>query len=345
MTDITVAYSILTDESLTLFWKGRVFMVSSDTPNWQQMLKALSEERYDDLTDLIDQAQAVAKYVAASSAATKSGVEVIDGQVLWNGETMHGALVDRIVAMKAGGFDIAPMLAFLENLQANPSYRAREQLYGFLEANQLPITPDGCFMGYKRVKGDWKDCHTSSIDNSVGQVVSMPRDKVDDDPTRTCSAGLHVAGLGYLRHFHGERLLGVKVNPADVVAVPTDYQNTKMRVCRYEVLQELDKTLVDGSKDAWNTPVVRDDGTDWRDDDEVEEDEEIEGWVLEHRDEESWFTGPMSGMSEDLHDAEVYDTENEAATAARVFGIEGEVCVRSRDEVVAAYGYSPADFV
>jgi len=28
----------------------------------------------------------------------------------------------------------------------------------------------------------------------------------------------------------------VKVNPKDVVSVPVDYNNTKMRVCRYEVI-------------------------------------------------------------------------------------------------------------
>jgi hypothetical protein len=31
-----------------------------------------------------------------------------------------------------------------------------------------------------------------------------------------------------------------KVNPADVVAVPSDYNNAKMRVCKYEVINEVD---------------------------------------------------------------------------------------------------------
>jgi hypothetical protein len=36
----------------------------------------------------------------------------------------------------------------------------------------------------------------------------------------------------------------VKVNPADVVAVPTDYNGTKMRVCRFEVLEECKQEAV-----------------------------------------------------------------------------------------------------
>jgi hypothetical protein len=30
----------------------------------------------------------------------------------------------------------------------------------------------------------------------------------------------------------------VKINPADVVAIPTDYNNQKGRCCRYEVVDE-----------------------------------------------------------------------------------------------------------
>jgi len=31
-------------------------------------------------------------------------------------------------------------------------------------------------------------------------------------------------------------MLEVKIDPADVVAIPTDYNNAKMRICKYEVL-------------------------------------------------------------------------------------------------------------
>ena len=78
---------------------------------------------------------------------------------------------------------------------------------------------------------------TGKWDNSPGAVCEINRELVDDNPTNTCSTGLHVACFGYAKDF-GEKLVEVKVNPADVVCVPIDYNNTKMRVCRFEVLAE-----------------------------------------------------------------------------------------------------------
>jgi hypothetical protein len=48
--------------------------------------------------------------------------------------------------------------------------------------------------------------------------------------------------------------LEVKVSPQDVVAVPPDYSQQKMRVCRYTVLrqtdQEYDGSIYDEAKPA-----------------------------------------------------------------------------------------------
>jgi hypothetical protein len=54
------------------------------------------------------------------------------------------------------------------------------ELYGFLEKGNLPITNDGHFLAYKKVRKDYKDCHSGTMDNSIGQVVEMERNQVDD---------------------------------------------------------------------------------------------------------------------------------------------------------------------
>ena len=41
----------------------------------------------------------------------------------------------------------------------------------------------------------------------------------------------------------------VKINPADVVAIPSDYNNTKGRTCRYEVVSEY--------KEDWRSKINR----------------------------------------------------------------------------------------
>jgi hypothetical protein len=133
----------------------------------------------------------------------------------------------------------------MENLMLNPSKRAVTELYGFLEKNSLPITPDGHFLAYKKVRFDYKDCHSGTMDNSVGTVVEMERNAVDDDKDRTCSTGLHFCSQGYLNHFGGERIVIVKINPRDVVSIPSDYNDSKGRACRYEVVDEIDKDKAD----------------------------------------------------------------------------------------------------
>jgi hypothetical protein len=67
----------------------------------------------------------------------------------------------------------------------------------------------------------------------------MERNKVDDNQNNTCSSGLHFCSENYLRSFGGDRTVIVKINPRDVVSIPTDYDNSKGRACRYEVIGEV----------------------------------------------------------------------------------------------------------
>ena len=170
----------------------------------------------------------------------------IQGETLfWKGKELHTTLAVKMIDMLKEGFPIEPMVHFMDNLYQNPSKRAVDELYGFLEKNSLPITPDGHFLAYKKVKNDYKDCYTGTMDNSVGSVVEMERNRVDDDQNRTCSTGLHFCSRDYLNHFGGDRVVIVKINPRDVVSIPNDYNDSKGRACRYEVVDEIDKEKAD----------------------------------------------------------------------------------------------------
>lgn len=161
-------------------------------------------------------------------------------KVFYKDSPVGGVLEERMLTMLDEGFSLIPMSRFLANLQNNPSKRVVDQLYEFLEKGKNPLTEDGCFLAYKAVRGDFKDIHSGTFDNSIGKVIEMPRNRVDEDPDRTCSQGLHVCSFDYLPYFShaGGHVVVCKVNPADVVAIPRDYKNTKMRVCRYEVVSE-----------------------------------------------------------------------------------------------------------
>jgi len=89
------------------------------------------------------------------------------------------------------------------------------------------------------------------MDNSPGTIVEMERNQVDDNKDQTCSTGLHFCGMSYLSCFGGDRTVIVKINPADVVSIPSDYNEAKGRACRYEVIGELGVE----AGDAFTAPV------------------------------------------------------------------------------------------
>jgi hypothetical protein len=130
----------------------------------------------------------------------------------------------------------------------NPSMQSQKELYDFLEHEHLPITEDGHFLAYKAVRNDYKDKYRGTFDNSVGQVVKMQRAKVDDDRARGCSDGLHAGALNYVAGYgsveSGDRIVIVKINPRDVVSVPSDCNCEKLRTCRYEVVGEYQGELI-----------------------------------------------------------------------------------------------------
>lgn len=161
------------------------------------------------------------------------------GTVMIDGNEVHDSIIDRIISFARKDLPYLPLLNFWRNIQENPSEESREHLFLFLEANRMQITHDGCFIAYKGVnrnaKGDLVDNYTGSFCNNIGSVVTMDRSNVNPNRSVTCSSGLHVAAFEYAWDNY-KVLIEVKVNPRDVVAVPDDYNNQKMRVCRYEVV-------------------------------------------------------------------------------------------------------------
>jgi len=206
--------------------------ISSTHITYQKVLDAIKAGDWDTVKDTIEPKKVVVNY-------GKGNVEVQGDKLFWKGSELHNSLATRMISMLQEGFPVEPLVLFMENLMSNPSKRAVTELYGFLEKNKLPITSDGHFLAYKKVRKDFKDCHSGTMDNSVGQVVEMERNQVDDDQNRTCSTGLHFCSQEYLNHFSGEHTMIVKINPADVVSIPNDYNDSKGRACRYEVIGEL----------------------------------------------------------------------------------------------------------
>jgi hypothetical protein len=239
-----IAYTI-SPQAITIFAKGKVYTVLDDNRGYDKLREELRKPEHDieAILKLADREQSVRSSVRGTQVTVEGGV------VYYENEPVHNALTEKLLNLLDEGFDPAPWIKFLENLMRNPSYRSRECLYEFLDFFNAPITPEGKFIAFKRVRSDWKDIHSGTFDNSIGTTVKMPRYKVDDDPQNTCSSGLHVCADEYLKGYYDSgdcRTLVVEVDPANVVAVPYDYNFSKMRVCEYTVLAEIEPKDIEG---------------------------------------------------------------------------------------------------
>jgi hypothetical protein len=252
---------ILTERALTAFVGETVYTVHGDDDRFEEAVDCVRNDDEYGLVDLLKPIEAVRAFLSASGR-----VEISEHDVKFDGKIVNNYMATRILQHYRAGFPVEPIINFMINVYDNPSKNAVDQLLQFLEFGELPITPDGCFLAYKRVgrNGGYLDSWSGTIDNSVGQHVSMPRNEVQDDPDITCSYGLHFCSLDYVRNFWGAHLMVLKINPKDVVSIPTDYNNTKGRCCAYDVVGELDETPRENNHwgapmiDVYETPAVED---------------------------------------------------------------------------------------
>lgn len=221
-----VNYHLLGD-SIVINHNARTFVVRRGDARFTPIVEAIRLNKLEDIPELVD----------TESLFAKKGITLKDGVVHLDGDILPEGLGKRLLQLMEDQMPIDILVKFWKNLKSNPSFNSRKMLYQFLEHNGHPLTQDGCFIAYRGITEDFKDCHTKTMDNSVGSVVAIDRSQVDDNPNNTCSYGLHVACYDYAKGF-GPKLIEVKVNPADVVTVPVDYNGTKMRVCKFEVLAE-----------------------------------------------------------------------------------------------------------
>jgi hypothetical protein len=256
------SYIISDAGNINFIIDGTPHAVGVDHTNYAEIIDKLKNEDYEGIEDLLDVSSTIA-------VASQGQITVIDGCVCYNGTEIINPLTERILEFVKRDLPFKPMIAFLENLMENPSKTSVEELYLFMESNTLPITADGHFLAYKKVDNEYKSIHPNPDgtyeDHSIGAKPEMPRNQVDDERDRTCSTGYHFCSLAYLPHFGcggADKVVILKINPKDVVSIPSDYDNAKGRACTYEVIGEHTAENRDKTE-AFNAPVYNSDGSDY----------------------------------------------------------------------------------
>lgn len=231
----TAYTGVVSENSLMIITSdGRQLTVNRENTEFHTVKDMLIERAdFSEIEERIDMGKKVVRRL--------EGVQYKNGRLYYDDIEISATMIPRIMQsdlIESTGYTEA-LKNFFSRLVENPYREVVDQLYRFLMANSLPITDDGHFLTYKKVRDDYTDVHSGKFDNSVGTVVKIKRIQVTRDPNVTCAPGLHVCSKEYLGSFGGNLVMVCKVDPADVVSVPTDYNNSKMRVCGYEVIGEI----------------------------------------------------------------------------------------------------------
>ena len=228
----------------------------SDHANFNAIVEA-ARAGDESVADLFDVGTALIQRFASLSDGGR--VSYADGRLFLDNDEIHGVVVDHILAsMSAGLRDFTPLVNFIEKLAANPNQGSVDQLYAWLVREGFTIDTDGYLVAYKGVQPNGNggfssintgraivngDVKTGAIPQNIGDVVEMPRSEVQYDPSNGCSTGLHVGNFDYANGWARGALLEVRVDPADVVSVPTDCSAQKMRVCRYTIVGTIEQKI------------------------------------------------------------------------------------------------------
>ena len=157
---------IMQGNNVTVVIGNKPHTISKTHITYQKVVDAIKQGDWDTVKDIIEPKKVVLDF--------GQGRVSIKGETLyWDGEVFNGTIAVRMINMLQEGFTIEPLVKFMENLLENPSKRSVDELYTFLEKNNLPITPDGHFLAYKRVRENYLDVHSGTMDNSPGRIVEM----------------------------------------------------------------------------------------------------------------------------------------------------------------------------
>ena len=237
---------IANNTGIVFFFDGKPVKVDKGTTQYVRILSAFELPE-------ADREASISKILFE-----KYGYSTIDGfvispeSVIYNGVELPQVLAQKVRSLVEEGLPVTLFAKFWENIQNNPSSSSVRELYDFLAYKELPLTEDGCFLAYKGLDNNYwsisgntktlvvkgKVNSSGRIFNGVGEDIEVVRRDVDDNRNNHCSFGLHVGSLNYAQDFSRGKVVVVKINPKDVVSVPSDYNCQKCRVSAYKVVSD-----------------------------------------------------------------------------------------------------------
>ena len=306
---MTVPFSYVSG-NLTLILDGKSASVGSDHPNFKAIRNGLRDKSADELCVLVDLNVVAEKAAIWAQDLTSGHVTINNGTIYYDDKAVDESLTAEVAQLQGAGMPVVGMFKFIGRLYNNMSYRARHELLAFMQRNGLTIDSEGFLIAYKAVTADYMDKWHGTIKYAVGSEISMDRGEVDDNDSKACSKGLHAGALSYV-YWYGngdDRIIIVRIDPADVVCVPKASDCRKLRCCRLVVIGDYDGEFK-------HTVYDVDKSVEERYEDEYEEDD---------KDEFDW-----RGVEDDDSDDEAIDdyiTSDQVTVRENAISIDSECC-------------------
>lgn len=229
--------SIITPKTITLcFTPSETVIIPKDNPKFDEVKRLLFEEKFDEIYNAISIKNSII-------TKAKGKIRYENTKFKIGKDELPECITKYLVDFDLNRIPLKFIINFWNRLKNNPSEESKKDLFAFIKAAKIAITENGCFVAYKYVRDDFMDCYSGKFDNHPGKTPTMKREDVDPDRNKTCSSGLHVCSWEYLSTSPSNRIVECLVDPVDVVSVPIDYNDTKMRVCKYKVIRECKEKL------------------------------------------------------------------------------------------------------
>lgn len=146
------------------------------------------------------------------------------------------------------------LIKFAKSLSDNPREYSRQAMIAWIMTNpSLTILEDGRIRGFRGLQDDFHSIHSgygivngvelknAHLDNSPGNIIEFPVAMSDHNTVNSCSIGLHVGTWKYASSYGRGKYVSVAFSASDVVSPPHDAHQSKIRVSRMEILEEINK--------------------------------------------------------------------------------------------------------
>lgn len=243
-------------ETISVF-TDKLYVADSEHPNFDLIVSKAEANAPEGIEELFDLSAAVSRRFESVG----DRVSIRNGVVYLDGDPYDGDIADTILTFYEADEEFEPLVLFMEKLLMNPNEHSRAHAYRWLANKSFALDSVGNVLAYKSVVKqpdgsylshssgnaivDDEEHRSGPVPQRLGSVVALPRSEVTFDPSIGCSYGLHAGTWEYASNFMwtSSTVLLVRIHPRDIVSVPTDARDQKMRVSKYRILNEVGREV------------------------------------------------------------------------------------------------------